>query len=64
MHILRFFIKIFEARFIDSTGLQKPSGHLFLVSSLQEIMQLARELCLEQELLANFSGAMPGKTPG
>jgi len=27
-------------------------------------MQLARELCLEQELLTNIPGAMPGKTHG
>jgi hypothetical protein len=35
-----------------------------MLLTLQEIMHLARELCQEQELLANLLGAMPGKTPG
>jgi len=32
----------------------------FLKHALQEKVQLARELCQEQELLANLPGAMPG----
>ena len=42
-----------------------PKGKIKKVLlSLQEKMQLARELCQEQELLANLPGAMPGMPPG